>query len=310
MRILAQDGGGVRGALEVGILTRLYSEHDSLIDEVDVLAGSSTGAINAVALACGLSPLEMVDFYASDAARVFSHRDWKDRWLGKLDEVWRAHYDNQQGLGRVLSERLGASTKLGDLPKLVLFPVVYLGDEKRCLELRVLHNWPDSPFLEWGVVDALIQATAAPVYFPSVDTPDRPGQSVDGGLGINNPSFAAVAQAIRESGVDPADISVLSIGAGRNPRALPGGDLGVAGWVSGDVPIVTAFLESQVGAPSYYCRAILNPDHYLRIDPRLPGPVDTDDVSAIPRLLDAAGELDLGESVNWIKSGWRSLLSN
>lgn len=52
--ILAFDGGGVRVVLQWKLLQRLLQEFPNLIDNVDVFAGTSAGAILASALASGL----------------------------------------------------------------------------------------------------------------------------------------------------------------------------------------------------------------------------------------------------------------
>src|SRR4051794_35150365 len=75
-RILALDGGGIRGAVTVALLRRielmLRERHDNpsmvLADYFDLIGGTSTGAIIAAALAIGL-PAENVEkiYLASEA---------------------------------------------------------------------------------------------------------------------------------------------------------------------------------------------------------------------------------------------------
>ena len=66
-RILSLDGGGVRGALSLGVLEsverlvreRLGREDARLCDYFDLIAGTSTGSIIAAGLALGMSVEEL-----------------------------------------------------------------------------------------------------------------------------------------------------------------------------------------------------------------------------------------------------------
>jgi len=82
-RILALDGGGVRGALTVAFLERieaLLSEHHGrevrLGDHFDLVGGTSTGAIMAGALALGYRTAEVKDFYLKLAPFAFKRQRW------------------------------------------------------------------------------------------------------------------------------------------------------------------------------------------------------------------------------------------
>ena len=80
-RILALDGGGVRGALTVAFLERieaLLSEREGkdvlLGDYFDLVGGTSTGAVIAGALALGHRTAEVKNFYLKLAP--FAIRGW------------------------------------------------------------------------------------------------------------------------------------------------------------------------------------------------------------------------------------------
>ncbi len=96
-RILALDGGGLRGMLSLGILrqleTVLRERHGGVASfrlghYFDLIAGTSTGAIIAAALAKGLSVDEVIGHYQRLGRQVFSKS-----WL--RDGVVRARYDEQ-----------------------------------------------------------------------------------------------------------------------------------------------------------------------------------------------------------------------
>ncbi len=79
-RILALDGGGLRGVLTLGMLreieTQLRARHGGdpafrLSDYFDLMAGTSTGAIIAAALSLGMSVDEVHQHYLSLGNFVF-----------------------------------------------------------------------------------------------------------------------------------------------------------------------------------------------------------------------------------------------
>jgi len=78
-RILALDGGGIRGALTLGYLKRLetilrekYDDPDyRLCDYFDLIGGTSTGSIIAAGLAIGLTVDELADDYMVLGGKIF-----------------------------------------------------------------------------------------------------------------------------------------------------------------------------------------------------------------------------------------------
>jgi len=83
-RLLALDGGGVRGALTVAFLERieaLLSERDGkdvrLGDYFDLVGGTSTGAVIAGALALGYRTAAVKDFYLKLAPFAFKRQRWR-----------------------------------------------------------------------------------------------------------------------------------------------------------------------------------------------------------------------------------------
>ncbi|MEO0999625.1 MAG: patatin-like phospholipase family protein, partial [Pseudomonadota bacterium] len=77
-RILALEGGGLRGIIEVAYLERLEAlvkerrgPDTRLSDVFDLVGGASTGAILATSVALGLTVEEMKSFYFERATRIF-----------------------------------------------------------------------------------------------------------------------------------------------------------------------------------------------------------------------------------------------
>ncbi len=84
-RLLALDGGGVRGAITVAFLERieqvlrqhLGKDEVHLGDWFDLVGGTSTGAIIAGALALGYTTQDIKRFYLELAPRVFKRPFWR-----------------------------------------------------------------------------------------------------------------------------------------------------------------------------------------------------------------------------------------
>ena len=82
-RILALDGGGVRGALSVAFLERIegllrerHGPNTRLGDYFDLVGGTSTGAIIATALALGHTTAEVKEIYLKLAPYAFKRQRW------------------------------------------------------------------------------------------------------------------------------------------------------------------------------------------------------------------------------------------
>lgn len=78
MRILSLDGGGIRGVLTARLLERLEERCPGFLDHVDLIAGTSTGGIQALKLASGGEPANLVRLYQERGTEIFRSRDWID----------------------------------------------------------------------------------------------------------------------------------------------------------------------------------------------------------------------------------------
>jgi uncharacterized protein len=103
-RILAIDGGGIRGVIPAVVCQKIEELANQPIHELfDLIAGTSTGGILALGLAkppSGRSGKELVDFYVALGKTVFDKpRTYRSLWRGPL-------YDSSR-LGRVMADEFG-----------------------------------------------------------------------------------------------------------------------------------------------------------------------------------------------------------
>jgi uncharacterized protein len=120
-RLLALDGGGIRGVMSLEILRKIEQDLATatgkgasfrLGDFFDYIGGTSTGAIIAAGLAMGKSVQELIDFYIEAGPLMFE----KTSLIGRLRSFYQAD-PLREKLNDVFGERtLGAK----DLRSLLL----------------------------------------------------------------------------------------------------------------------------------------------------------------------------------------------
>jgi patatin-like phospholipase len=247
-RILALDGGGLRGILTLSYLAEIESilsdrhggeKNFRLSHYFDLIAGTSTGAIIAAALALGMSVSEIAKKYLDLGQRVF-----QKSWLRQ--GFVRAFYDDA-GLIEELKQVYGAQTTLGDsslqtgllivakrLDSGSAWPISNNPRGKYYAPRPNSSVIPNSAYPLWQVVRS---STAAPRFFDperieisrgkAGETPVV-GDFVDGGVSpFNNPALQAVMYATLDgyrigwpTGADK--LLVVSIGTGsRDLKVAP-----------------------------------------------------------------------------------------
>lgn len=302
-RILSFDGGGIKGLFTSVVIKRLTVEYPRLLENVDLLAGTSTGGIIAIALAAGKSPDDLIALYSEEADRIFDDSFWDD--LVDLGNAIGADYDNKK-LKRLLKRELGEK-RLRDLRRRVLIPAFDLdapakGKRPRMWKPKFFHNFPGSDS-DGGeqAVDVALRTSAAPTYFPSHDG------YIDGGVVANNPSMSAVAQALdpRGAGMALGDLLVLSIGTGIEPKYIAKRKVDW-GWGQWARPMIDLMISGVMGVADFQCQQLLG-DRYQRIDTYFDRGVDLDDVESrtVDYLITQADALPLHSYVTWLQAhGW------
>ncbi len=228
-KMLALDGGGVRGALTIEILAKIEKIAqkkgcDTLSDYFDYIAGTSTGAILATGLSLGWSVDKLRDFYEKRGEEMFD----KAFILKKYKYKFKA-----EPLRKLLQEEIGNISLGSDKLKTLLMMVMRNATTDSPWPVS---NNPDAKYNKrthkdcnlklplWQLVRA---STAAPVFFPPeyVDIGSRDFLFVDGGITpYNNPAFQLFLMATTEpyklnweTGEDK--MLIVSIGTGTSPDA-------------------------------------------------------------------------------------------
>ena len=301
-RILSIDGGGIRGIISTILLQRLSAEPSlsGWLEKVDLLAGTSTGGLLALGIAKPLNLQVIRDLYETKGEIIFY-----DSWLrcgpGKIIE---AKYDITN-LEIELQAILGTTT-LSQLSKKVLITAFDLDgvdpQGQRTWKPKLFHNFPgpgsDGNQLAYKVG---VYTAAAPTYFPSADG------YVDGGVFASNPAMCALAQTQDPRiGDRPAltDVVLFSLGTGTSLTYITGErhNWGYIQWVK---PLIDLMLDGVAGIADYQCKQLLD-RAYHRLAPVFPPPMNIpmDGVDQVPEMIDFAGKVDLGPTIQWLKKYW------
>ena len=251
-KILSFDGGGVRTIASLVFLKKLEAESGRKIsDSFDMFIGTSAGAFNAACFAFGGFTADKVKSY------------WTDTYLKKIMKssfFWdkasliqaRPRYENAGRL-EVLREIFGENTlDQSNKPFLSLCYDI----EKRC---HVIHNSIYTP--EITFVDALAASSAAPMYYPTYQMPDK-SWMIDGSIVTNNPTLIGYIYAKKI--LDTQNIKILSIGSGQNKNKIEGNaskKWGGVGWLRND--IMGMLLDSEIH--NDICDDIFK-ENYLRVN--------------------------------------------
>lgn len=216
-KILAIDGGGIRGILPASILSELetrYASGASIGSHFDMVAGTSTGGIIALALGLGMPASRVLEMYLSNGARIFPRRDYGGvPFIGAVSQLWRTFSDlkryryDRAPLAEALYAEFGAQI-LGEARCRVVVPS--FDGYGEVTVFKTPHH-PDYK-MDWKeqVVDIALSTAAAPTFFSTYRQRNR--QFADGGVWANNPIMLALVDALAGYDLDRANIRILSLG--------------------------------------------------------------------------------------------------
>jgi patatin-like phospholipase/acyl hydrolase len=205
-RILALDGGGIRGALSLGYLQRiedmLRKQHGDdpafrLCDYYDLIGGTSTGSIIAACLSIGMEVKDIREMYMTLGGKIFGK---KYKWYNifQVGDLLKASYDAKP-LEEELQKVCGDMTLGSDRIRTGLCIVAKRADTN---SVWPLINHPGGKYYDSAdgknkdilLWKALRASAAAPTYFLPQVIDVGGGLStaafVDGGVSMaNNPAL-------------------------------------------------------------------------------------------------------------------------
>lgn len=257
-RVLALDGGGIKGTYTASVLASLEEMTGKrLVEHFDLITGTSTGGIIAVGLGLGLSAKEIRDFYVMNGPAIFPRR-------GFLCAAWGWTFGPklyQDKLCVAVREVIG-NRLLGESKCRLVIPA-YDGVRGSIHLFKTAHA-PEyrQDYLRPALAVAMGTA-AAPTYYPAY-TDEAGGTYLDGGVWANSPVMVGLLEAICILGRKIDEVEILSIGTTTEPfdvshRRRRGG---LFAWNKG---LITLLMQAQVEAALGQAR-LLTKGRILRID--------------------------------------------
>lgn len=281
-RILAIDGGGLRGAIPASFLAEVEERiGDRVAGYFDLVVGTSTGGLIALGLGLGLPAREILRLYETWGPKIFARR----RRLLPLG-LSAPMYDLER-LREALEAVFGGAS-LASARRRLLIPAFDAAEGR-------VHLWRAYPGTglvdDVSVVDVALSTSAAPVYFQAHRTAAGTPM-LDGGVFANCPVMLAVADAAACLGWRPEEMRILSLGCAIAPfRAGDGAVSGAAGssgilrggMLQWGVRLPELFVTAQEDAALVMARSICGTANVLRVNPVDPGGNAVDNPADLPR---------------------------
>lgn len=215
-RILALDGGGIRGAFAASFLAGLedrasheFGREVKVGECFDLIVGTSTGGVIAIALGLGYSANQVVDLFRQLGPAVFK----KGRSSSPLLRLFRSRYSDAP-LRQVLQGAFQDRTLSDSRVRLVIPSLDVPTEQPRMF--KTAHHPTLAADAGEQLVDVAGSTAAAPTYFPSHKLSSGV-PLLDGGLYANNPIAIAAAEAIGILGWPRGSFDILSVGCTSQP---------------------------------------------------------------------------------------------
>lgn len=285
-RILSIDGGGVRGLFPAALLK--YMEEHFLSEQLighhfDLITGTSTGGIIAVALGAGVFASRINTMYTERSCEIFP--PWRRSLVMRCLRYFRYSYDND-ALVDILQEIFGTKT-FGESVTRLCIPA-FEGKYGEPYIFKTPHH-PDFQLDRSELMSKVATCTSvAPTFFRPHE--DAGYVFVDGGVWANNPIMVGLVDALSCFDVSRNQIRILSLGCGGTSFHVGTSRIflgGILSWRS----VIDAAISLQSHNALGQARLLIGADRVLRVSPPPEvGRIDLDDcrqaVALIPETID------------------------
>jgi predicted acylesterase/phospholipase RssA len=286
-QILALDGGGARGLFSAHVLAHLECDLGiKITDTFDLITGTSTGGIIALALGAGLTPAEIAAHYVELTAAVFP-KSRRRPWRLPAQLLWPKYRSAplKRALQGILGDRLLGSSET----RLVIPAYDVQADAVHIFKTphhpRLRRDW------KYAMVDVALATSAAPTYLPVAKV--GPHRLIDGGVWANNPSVVGIAEAVSMLGVQLDQIKLLNVGTTSEitsqPKSLD--NAGIARWAKPAAQMIVG--ASSRGAQGL-AEHLLTTSRFSRLD------------ALVPRDLYSLDHADSEELAGWAATASRN----
>lgn len=300
-RILAIDGGGIRGVFPAAYLAEIekrFLQGRSIARSFDMIAGTSTGGIIALALAHGLTAQEALKIYVDRGDRIFPPRKGLSR-VARLFRWTRAPKYDGSTLKSELLDVFGEKVLDAATTRLVI--PSFEGRHGEPFIYKTPHHADYQKDRHKKFAHVALHTTAAPTYFAGVE--DDGYVMLDGGLWANNPVMNAVVDALACYDITREQIRVLSLGTGDSTFTVPERvrNGGVAHWAVLRAFSAASRAQSKNALGQTYL--LVGKNNVLRVDvPETENPIALDDVARSLKELPLAARALVESSGHWVET--------
>lgn len=286
-RILALDGGGIKGTFTAAVIAAWEAQTRlRVVDHFDLIAGTSTGGIIAIGLGLGLSGQEILKFYRDRGPVIFPVTSLGRRLRYNLRHIFRPKF-SQELLLRELEAAFYRGKEPVPLKKAkcrLLIPAYHA-----VAGLSHVFRTPHHPLLradaETDAAHVALATAAAPTYFSAAKVGSMIAESsyFDGGVWANCPAMAAIVEAVCYLEVPLDRVDVLSVGTTDEPFTVRGQlRSGVIGW---NKHLLDILMNAQAEIAIRHAQLLAGEPRFLRVNTvTVPGSFKLDGSSEIGEL--------------------------
>ncbi|KAH6663483.1 acyl transferase/acyl hydrolase/lysophospholipase [Halenospora varia] len=254
LRVLALDGGGIRGLFAIIVLQRIMEEVRKIdcpesedapkpCDYFDLIGGTSTGGLLGVML--GRLRMDLVSCklaYKQMSASIFK-TSWSVPGYQIFNAIrgtaWYSGEALESAVKEIVSERLSLlekddiQSKREEVTDAAIrnpratgtktFMCAVIDQENSCERIRTYGHASVSSAASCSIWQACRATSAASLYFPPMTINER--TYWDGGMNSNNPILEVIEEAKSEFGEGKAFQVIVSIGTGKPPVTNPSSHL-------------------------------------------------------------------------------------
>jgi predicted acylesterase/phospholipase RssA len=241
-KILALNGGGIRGYLTLKVLDYLERSTGKRISEMfDLVVGTSAGALTG-ALLDTMSASDIIGYLlygGKDELFAYNYLS-----LGGLAGSKYNTFRKEEFIRKVVDKKTTTNFDFG--------AVSYDTKSSRPVVFNTIDDDNNSKYLlttKYCLSDAVIASTAAPLFWNPYNIDNM--CLIDGAMVANDPTSIAVKLALSE-GKDLRDLFILNITTGRNTRTYELGNLFPILWLE---PLFRMLMSSQPNATYMFYEA-------------------------------------------------------
>lgn len=290
-RILALDGGGLKGAFTAAVLATWEKQTGlRVVDHFDLIAGTSTGGILAIGLGLGLSGQQMLDFYRERGPVIFPFTSLHSQFCTMLKHVITPKYSQEILLRelRTAFYRGGKPILLKDSCCRLVIPTYHVVAGKSH-QLRTPHHHDLTADANIEAAQAALATAAAPTYFAAAKLNNMVVESsyFDGGVWANSPAMVAIIEAVCFLRIPLERIDVLSVGTTEEPFTVrKQTQAGLLRWLWKKM-LLDLLMNAQQESSLRLARHLVNDSRFLRVNvTTAPGSYSLDGPKEIGELAD------------------------